>query len=304
MYLTKLILFLLLYNYSYAQKQNLWHYSDTLNIKRYKSVLITESVVAVSSVALLNQMWYKNYEKSAFHFFNDSKEWLQMDKFGHATTSYYIGLSGIELMKWSGVSGAKRSLIGGGLGFAYLFGVELLDGYSKHWGFSKSDVLANGLGTILVTSQDLMWKEQRIRLKFSAHTTSFSTFRPNLLGTTFLERILKDYNGQTIWCSVNIYTFLPPTSRFPKWINLALGIGAENMLSGEENEVVMYQGTDISANFKRYRQYYLSLDIDLTKIKYKQKWVKKVLVPFGLLKIPFPAIEYSNQQFQFHPFYF
>ena len=32
----------------------------------------------------LNNAWYKDYPKTSFHTFNDSKEWLQMDKVGHA----------------------------------------------------------------------------------------------------------------------------------------------------------------------------------------------------------------------------
>ena len=39
-----------------------------------------------------NELWYKNYPKSNFHFVNDNSSWLQMDKFGHAATSYYGGV--------------------------------------------------------------------------------------------------------------------------------------------------------------------------------------------------------------------
>ncbi|MEN9350883.1 MAG: hypothetical protein RL372_1861, partial [Bacteroidota bacterium] len=28
----------------------------------------------------LNKTWYANYPRSGFHFYNDGKEWLQMDK--------------------------------------------------------------------------------------------------------------------------------------------------------------------------------------------------------------------------------
>jgi hypothetical protein len=48
-------------------------------------------IVGGSQVALwtgsfiaLNQAWYADYPKQDFHFFNDWKEWQQMDKSGHA----------------------------------------------------------------------------------------------------------------------------------------------------------------------------------------------------------------------------
>ncbi len=300
---TTIIVFLFSWTF-YGQSSSFFHNSDTLNKKRYRGVLITESVAAIGSIVVLNEVWYKNYSQSRLHTFDDSQEWLQLDKFGHATTAYYMGLSGIELMKWSGVKGAKRSLIGGSLGLVYLTGVEFLDGKSAQWGFSYSDVLANTLGTALVIGQDLGWQEQRLRLKISAHLTEYAQYRPNLLGSSFSERLLKDYNGQTIWLSGNIGSFLPTSSKFPKWLNIAVGIGGEEMISGMEGVLVDYEGKEISNDFQRYRQYYLSLDIDLTKIKTKQRWLKVIQSSFGLLKVPFPTLEFSQKGVKFHPLYF
>ncbi len=299
-----LLIFILLIKLTFAQGSNFWVNSDTLNKTRFKSVLISESVLAVGSILILNEIWYKNYPKTSMHIFDDSKEWLHMDKFGHATTAYYIGLSGIELMKWSGAKGKKRALLGGGLGFVYLTGVELLDGTSSQWGFSTSDLLANAIGSALVIGQDLAWKEQRIRLKISAHLTDYAQFRPNLLGQTVPQRLLKDYNGQTIWLSANIHSFLNENSKFPKWLNLAFGIGAEEMISGEVMTPVIHNNRDISSQFNRYQQYYLSLDVDLSKIKVKQKWAKTILGSFGLIKFPLPTIMFSENGNKLYPFYF
>lgn len=299
-----LLLLLLIYNIVYGQLSNFLSNSDTLNKKRYKTVLISETIATIGSIALLNEVWYKNYPQSRLHFFDDNKEWLQMDKFGHATASYYLGLTGIELMKWSGVKGVKRSIIGGSLGFVYLTGVELLDGKSSKWGFSISDFLANAMGSAFVITQDLLWKEQRFRLKMSAHLTDYAKYRPNLLGSSILERLLKDYNGQTIWLSANIKSFLHKKSKFPKWLSLAIGIGAENMISGEDNTPVFYKGIDISNNYKRYRKYFLSIDVDLSKVNSEKKYIKVLTSLFGVIKIPFPALELSKGKFTFNPFYF
>ncbi len=65
--------------------------SDSLNIKRRNTVVISEA--ALSSLALigLDQLWYKDYPRSKFQTLNDNSEWLQMDKLGHVFSSYQIG---------------------------------------------------------------------------------------------------------------------------------------------------------------------------------------------------------------------
>ncbi|MEO0404366.1 MAG: hypothetical protein AAF193_05810, partial [Bacteroidota bacterium] len=55
--------------------------------------------------------------------------------------------------------------------------------------------------------------------------------------------------------------------------------------------------------FERYSQYIFSFDIDFQHIPIRRVWVKKVLGTFGIIKIPAPALEFSNGQFTFHPLY-
>ena len=156
--------FLLYYSSYICQK-------DSVNTKRLYFVSGTLVTGTTSSLVLLNESWYKNYPRSNFHSFNDSKEWLQMDKVGHAMTSYYIGYAINETYKWTGLDKNKSIIYGSLTSLAYLSGLEILDGFSQAWGFSWSDMLANSLGTALFTSQELFWNEQRIKLKFSAHKT-------------------------------------------------------------------------------------------------------------------------------------
>jgi hypothetical protein len=78
---------------------------------------------------------------------------------------------------------------------------------------------------------ELLWKEQRITPKFSFHTTQYAQYRPNVLGSSLAEQMLKDYNGQTYWLSVNLHSFYKG-SKIPKWLNLAIGYGANGMLTG------------------------------------------------------------------------
>ena len=57
-------------------------------------------------------------------------------------------------------------------------------------------------------------------------------------------------------------------------------------------------------NQMRYRQYYLSFDVDLNKINTRNKTLNSILHTFGFLKFPMPTLEYSNNNFSFHPFFY
>ena len=279
---------------------NFFKPSDSLNKKRQNSVYITEAVLASGALIGLNQLWYADYPRSDFHFINDNAEWMQMDKLGYLYTSYHIGRSGAETLYWSGASKQNQLVYGAGLGFVFLTAVEVMDGFSEEWGASMGDVVANAAGTALYVSQELIWNEQRIIPKFSYHKTQYSNYRPDLLGSTTQEQILKDYNGQTYWFSVNLYSFAKK-SKIPKWLNVALGYGAEGMIG--ENEVI--NPIIFPSKPLKFRQFYLSLDLDLTKINTKSHFLKTVFSIFNTVKIPAPTLEYSAQEgFKFHGLYF
>jgi hypothetical protein len=284
--------------------QSVLTYSDSLNSRKLATVIGVETVGTAGTLLALNSLWYAQYSKVAFHTFNDNPEWLQVDKLGHALTSYYIGYAGIEALKWSGVNDRKAIWLGGGLGFVYLTGLEIMDGFSSGWGFSGGDMIANAAGMTLVIGQGLEWNEQRIRLKYSAHHTEFASYRPTLLGSNGLERLLKDYNGQTYGLSVNIKSFLFKEKKFPTWLNLAFGYSADEMISGSVNPEFHCMNDCWCNSLKRYRQWYLSFDVDLSRIKIKSKLLKTVLGTFGFIKIPAPALELSKNGINLKPFYF
>lgn len=274
--------------------------SDSLNIQRRNTVIISESVVSASVLIGLNQLWYADYPKSNFHFINDNSEWLQMDKLGHFFSSYQLGRFSKEALQWSGVSRKTQLIYGSTLGFVFLSAVEVLDGYSSNWGASVGDIAANAFGTSLYVSQELMWKEQRITPKFSFHTTPYASVRPNVLGNSFQEQIIKDYNGQIYWLSVNLHSFAK-ASKLPKWFNVAVGYGAEGMITGQDEFV----NTIFLPESKRYRQFYFSLDADLTRIQTKSHFLKTFLSILNTIKIPSPTIEISSRgDFKFHYLYF
>lgn len=271
--------------------------SDTLNTKRRNTVIITESTLAIGTLFALDKLWYSEYPRSSFHFKNDNNQWKQVDKMGHIMTSYYVGKAGMDVLDWAGVSKKNQLIYGATFGFSFLTAVEILDGFSEKWGASWGDILANASGTGLLIGQELLWNEQRVLLKYSFHQTDYSKLRPNVLGENFIQQALKDYNGQTYWLSANIWSFAKE-SNFPKWLNIAFGYGAEGMLYGETNPNNQFTQDP-------YRQFYISLDVDLTKIKTKSKFLKTVFSTINFIKIPAPTLEYTSRgNFKFHFLYF
>jgi hypothetical protein len=273
--------------------------ADTLKNRRW---LICGSGMALytGSMVGLNALWYRDYPRSGFHSFDDSGEWLQMDKAGHGMASYYLGLVGYESLRYAGVKKGPALLWGGGTGFLYLTGIEILDGFSTEWGFSWSDELANLTGAAAFIAQQAAWDDQRIKLKFSFQPSEYAALRPALFGSDFSAQMLKDYNGQTYWASVNIYSFINSSSRFPKWLNVAVGYGIDGVIYGEAED----QNELEWGSYSRQRQVYLSLDVDLTRIETKSKFLRTVTKTIGFIKFPAPTISLTGKQVNGHWLHF
>ena len=72
---------------------------------------------------------------------------------------------------------------------------------------------------------------------------------------------------------------------------------------GEFENKSMYKGEEIPS-FKRYRQFYLSLDIDFSKIRTKSRFVNKIFDGLSFIKIHLPTLELSNKKMKGYFFYF
>lgn len=258
----------------------------------------------------LYHSWYKNYPQSKFHSFNDWREWKQVDKVGHLYSAYIESYGSMKMWQWTGMDRKKRIWIGGMSGAVYQTVIEVLDGFSTGWGWSWGDFSANMLGSGALVAQELAWDEQRIRLKFSFHKKNYHDPELNqrsdkLFGNSLAERMLKDYNGQTYWASANLKSFFK-NSRLPDWLSVSVGYGAEGLFGGtenigkDENGNIIFNRPDI----KRYRQWFLAPDIDLTKIKTNKKGLKFLFTVLSAFKFPTPSLEYGNGRFRLHALHF
>ncbi len=277
--------------------------SDTAEIRKGRIIGVTAIAGAgyIGGMTGLYYLWYKDYDQSKFHTINDNNAWLQVDKLGHSFSAYQLSRWTHTGYRWAGLDNNRSAIIGASYGFLFLTTVEIFDGFSTNWGFSWGDVAANALGTSLFLGQQLAWKEQRIQFKFSYWPSEYAQYNPEVLGETHLQRVFKDYNGETFWLSVNPQSFTSSRKIFPKWMNISLGYSATGMTNTYENLPGVYP----DSKYNRTRQFYLSLDIDLTKIKTKSEFLRLLLEAANTLKIPFPTLEYNNVDgIRFHPLYF
>jgi uncharacterized protein YfiM (DUF2279 family) len=277
--------------------------ASELNKGRLIGVSVGTAVLYGVSMYLLYRAWYKGHARSRFHFFNDNREWLLMDKMGHANAAYNIGRGYYDLMRWSGVNNNQSAWIGGAVGLVFLTSIELFDGFSNGWGFSWGDMAANMAGAGLFWGQQFGWQEQKISMKVGWRKSIYPQYRPDLLGKSIPQQMLKDYNGQHAWLSFNIASLLPVGPDFPKWLNFAVGYSGNGMIGGHNNpDFRDASGRKIVLD--RYPQVYLGLDIDLPRVPTRYRGLSTLGHAIQFIKVPAPSLEFNRvNKVRFNPIF-
>jgi len=300
--------------------------ADSLHKGRFWTCSAIGASIYGSAVYGLNKIWYSKTERTSFHFFNDWGEWQHVDKAGHTFTAYNYSVWMFTGARWTGMPRKRAMWTAASLSFILQGTLEMMDSYSAKWGFSMPDIAFNTLGVGLFLGQELAWQDQRIIMKVSSTVPTYPTdmisdvnglnpvtYRQraqDLYGKKFPETFMKDYNAQTNWLSFNVHSFMgKKETRFPKWLNVAVGYGAQNMYEGfnynweEEDTGIQYQ-RDPNI-YPRYSQFYLSFDIDLTRIKTKSRFLKTAFSILNFIKIPAPTLEMNSLgNVRFIPIYF
>ena len=252
-----------------------------------------------------------------------------MDKAGHAFTAYFEAEMVSDLYQWAGLRPKKAALLGATAGLLFQATLETMDAFSAGWGWSWGDMGFNTLGAGLYYTQAQLWGEQRARIKLSFHsprysqavvqaqnsnaTSSAAARAAALFGESPPHQLLKEYNGQTLWLSVNPAAFWGKKSpskwgKIANFTNIALGYSVENLLGAEKNQWRDKNGNLFAIppqQMPRYSQLFLSLDIDWVRIPSRRAWVKTLLKALNFVKIPFPTLEFNTLgQLKAHWLYF
>jgi len=256
-------------------------------------LVIGASAAYASSMVVLNEVWYKQSPRQSFAFFNDSREWFQVDKVGHFYAAFQLSHMTARSLQWTGLSKRRSDSWGTATGFTVISSIEVFDGFSAAYGASVTDLIANAAGAAFYLGQQKLWNEIRLHPKFSFSRTDFAAQRPNVLGENLGQELIKDYNGQTYWLSFDADKFFP----FPAWLNLAVGYGADGMIFANK------QG-NVAAGLDPHRQFYLGVDFDLTCIKTKSKILHALIFFLNMIKLPAPALEFSQGKVKMHALQF
>ena len=266
---------------------------------RLVGVVAGTAVVYALSTYLLGKTWYTR--RVPFHTFDDNREWLQMDKVGHATTAYAISRGEYELFRWSGVPDRTAALTGGAIALLFQSTIEVFDGHSEGWGFSKGDMAANAAGIALFMGQQYGFGAQKVSLRYGFTQSIYPQYRPELLGRSRFAQLLKDYNGQQYWLSVNLAAVLPVGPAFPRWLNLDLGYSGSGMTGGSANPP-LYGSNGQPIVFRRVRQFYLAPDVDLARLTPAGSTGRMLLGATQFIKLPSPSLEFNARDgWRWHP---
>lgn len=282
---------------------------DSINSKRLRTLGAAYTGTYAVGASALYVMWYKDYPSSSFHFFNDGSEWNQSDKYGHFFSAYFQSRVLTQAFRWTGMKPQKSAILGASTSFLTMSTIEVFDGFSEKWGASGWDILANGLGAGFFLGQELVFKKQMIRLKYSFTFQSYNdptlqARSSQLYGNGYLHRLIKDYNGTTLWFCASAGDIFPKNKKL-QWLGMAVGVGNGGMFGGEENAWVATNGSYFQRyEIDRYRRFMISPDIDLEKIKTKSKFLNSIFFLANHMKLPLPALEINTKgECILHPFY-
>jgi uncharacterized protein YfiM (DUF2279 family) len=272
--------------------------SQAVNKTRLAVVSGTIGSIYIGGMYYLSEVWYRDHQRVPFTFYNDNAGWNQMDKCAHAYVAYHQSRAGYHALKWSGVSRKKALWYGGSLGFFLQLPIEIFDGMYEGYGFSWGDVWANTAGSVLFMTQQYLLDEQAVKFKFSFYPSDYASIRPSALGQNTVENLFMDYNAQSYWLSINVNRVWKH-ERIPDWLSFAFGYGAGGMLGEFENP--LFISGQPAPEISRYRQFFISADVDFAAIPSRNSWIKGIFEGLNLLKMPAPAVEYNTLYgWQFH----
>jgi hypothetical protein len=267
---------------------------------RKKNITLNATALGATTLGYygLYNLWYKKYPQNSFHFFNDLNEWNYMDKVGHIYSSYQVARKSHLFLENKNIKKSiEKSCF---YSLFFMLGIEVLDGFSTQWGFSNYDLLSNFIGTGIFYLQEKKFKRQVLKLKFSSHLSPYAIHRPNLLGEDQLQRIFKDYNGQTYWLTFDINNNIQEKVKVLKYLNLSVGYSIDGFVGARSNSIANCNNCN---DFKRQSQLLLSIDLDLSEMKTKNRMVQLLLNSFSVIKFPAPTLIIQSQN-EFRWIYF
>lgn len=252
-----------------AKKDSMFWFMKRKDFATYTTILWSTGAVVMEF-----QWWWRDdylYKKHPFHLKSDGYFYnysYGVDKLGHMFTSYLFFHTTYDFLRWADIDENTALWSSIAVPAAHAIAIEFADGFSKY-AFNPSDLYFNfagiGYGVLQVKYPFL----RNFNIKWGYWPT-VSVHRPNPdWGPA------SDYSGHIYWLSMNVHDLLPEKAQpyWPRFLNLAVGMGAENVSFGDTGP--------------KKRKFAVGLDWNLTELPLTgDTWgVLKNLVD----KIHFPA---------------
>ncbi|MDZ7332921.1 MAG: YfiM family protein [candidate division KSB1 bacterium] len=232
----------------------------------------------IASVAGFNYWYYKRLKPvwwdgdgAHFHFIND---WyrnyaLEQDKFSHFFAAQFMARQWATICENLGWPTERAYFWGAICALTTETGTEVLDGFTRRFGFSFPDYLADIGGAFFPYFQQKYPALQHIKMKMSYRASPFY-----LGGGTDL---FEDYDGMTFWWSFNIRQLLPVRIKkyYPYFLWVAVGYGVDRVWIGPH----------------RTRQLYLALDYNFSNARIRNRLIRYLLNLLDLVHLGAPTLQ-------------
>lgn len=203
-------------------------------MKRKDFATFTTVAWSAGAVFMEFQWWWRDdylYKQHSFRLANDGLFYnysYGVDKLGHLFTSYLFFHTTYDFLRWADFDQKTAVISAIAVPVAHAVAIEFADGFSKY-AFNPTDLYFNfagiGYGVLQVEYPFL----RNFNIKWGYWPTS-SVKRPNPdWGPA------SDYNGHIYWLACDVYNLLPEPAKnyWPKFLNIAVGMGAKNVSFGD-----------------------------------------------------------------------
>ena len=230
----------------------------------------------ITAIVVLNQQAFWKYAVEVpFHVSNDPPYAMHIDKFSHL----YVSALGSDGMRASyqlaGLSEGTSAWLGAGLTFACGFAIEMEDarhGDDPQYGFSPGDLAGDAIGSVLPVLRHYYPVLGRLQTKLSLWPS-----RAYQAGQ--YKTIADDYESQVYWLCADMHDWTP----LPKWLNLAVGFGCENLYYPKYSTSSPYGAP--------YTDLYISPDINLKGLPIEGAAWKTIAGILSYVRIPLPTLQ-------------
>lgn len=170
--------------------------------------------------------WWAD-SRGPFHIVEDIEYAKGLDKGGHFFAAHTMSTLLGDMLMECGFNKEEATLLGGGMGLAYMTYVEVEDGFATKWGFSPSDAIANSVGVGFYVAQHYVPWLENFSPRWSYVPAEWTGARPiNERPATFID----DYNSTTFWLAMDVENLLPNGAAdiWPDWLMVSVGYGIRN----------------------------------------------------------------------------